>query len=205
LRRLLLLLILQNPSCVRPADAARVIGVSDGDTLTVLRGRTQDRIRLHGIDAPETGQDYGSRAKQVASDLAFGKSVTARPVDKDRYGRTVAEVILPDGRSMNREMVGQGAAWWYRQFAPADFRLDRLESEAKAAHRSLWAQPNPVPPWTWPKGDATQVHVIGNRSSWVYHRPHCSSVGRMKESNRVPFMTAGEAEAQGYRRAGDCR
>ena len=134
-----------------------MIGVSDGDTLTVLSGKTQTRIRLHGIDAPETGQDYGSRAKQVASDLAFGKIVTVQPVDKDRYGRTVAEVILPDGRSMNREMVGQGAAWWYREFAPADHRLARLEAEAKAARRGLWSQPNPVPPWTWRKGDATQV------------------------------------------------
>ena len=127
MRRLLLLLILLNPACARPADTARVIGVSDGDTLTVLSGSTQTRIRLHGIDAPETGQDYGSRAKQVASDLAFGKIVTVQPVDKDRYGRTVAEVILPDGRSLNREMVGQGAAWWYREFAPADHRLARLE------------------------------------------------------------------------------
>ncbi len=72
MRRLLLLLILVYPSCARPADSARVIGVSDGDTLTVLSGKTQTRIRLHGIDAPETGQDYGSRAKQVASELAFG-------------------------------------------------------------------------------------------------------------------------------------
>ncbi len=76
MRRLLLLLILLIPACARPADHARVIGVSDGDTLTVLSGKTQTRIRLHGIDAPETGQDYGSRAKQVAADLAFGKEIT---------------------------------------------------------------------------------------------------------------------------------
>ena len=64
MRHLLLLVILLNPACARPADTARVIGVSDGDTLTVLRGRTQTRIRLHGIDAPETGQDYGRRASR---------------------------------------------------------------------------------------------------------------------------------------------
>ena len=101
-------------------------------------------------------------------------------------------------------MVGQGAAWWYREYAPADRRLARLEAEAKAARRGLWTQPNPLPPWTWRKGDATQVEVVGNRNSWVYHRPHCSSVGRMKETIRMPFKTAGEAEAAGYRRAGDC-
>jgi endonuclease YncB( thermonuclease family) len=73
------------------------------------------KIRLHGIDAPESGQDFGSRAKQTASELAFGKEVTIRPLDTDRYGRTVADVILPDGRSMNREMVAQGLSWWYRE------------------------------------------------------------------------------------------
>jgi micrococcal nuclease len=205
MRRLLLLVILLNPACVRPADTARVIGVSDGDTLTVLRGRTRTRIRLHGIDAPETGQAYGSRAKQVASDLAFGKDVIVRPIDKDRYGRTVADVILPDGRSMNREMVGHGAAWWYRQYAPAESRLARLESEAKATRRGLWVQPDPVPPWVWRNGAATPIGVIGNRNSRVYHRPHCSSAVRMKERNRMPFKTAGEAKAEGYRRAEDCR
>jgi micrococcal nuclease len=105
--------ILVLPVSALAADyPARVVGVTDGDTLTVLTaGKKQVKIRLHGIDAPETGQDYGQRAKQAASELAFGKEVTIRPVDTDRYERTVAEVILPDGKSLNREMVAQGAAW----------------------------------------------------------------------------------------------
>jgi micrococcal nuclease len=117
---------------------ARVIGISDGDTLTVLAAdHSRVKIRLHGIDAPETGQDFGSRAKQAASDLAFGKEVTVRPVEKDRYCRTVAEVILPGGRSLNREMVGRGLAWWYRKFAPADRELERLEAGARDARAGL--------------------------------------------------------------------
>ena len=111
----LLLIILSLAMGCEADDTGKVVGVSDGDTLTVLNDRTPVKIRLHGIDAPETGQDFGSRAKQAASDLAFGKAVTWRTHDIDRYGRTVAEVILPDGRSLNREMVGQGAAWWYRE------------------------------------------------------------------------------------------
>ena len=94
---LLLVLLAARPACGSDY-AARVVGIADGDTITVLRDRTQVRIRLHGIDAPETGQDFGSRAKQAASELAFGKQVTVRPRDTDRYGRTVAEVILPDRR-----------------------------------------------------------------------------------------------------------
>jgi micrococcal nuclease len=112
-RLIAFIIILVLPVSALAADyPARVVGVTDGDTLTVLTaGKKQVKIRLHGIDAPETGQDYGQRAKQAASELAFGKEVTIRPVDTDRYERTVAEVILPDGKSLNREMVAQGAAW----------------------------------------------------------------------------------------------
>jgi endonuclease YncB( thermonuclease family) len=131
---------------------ARVVGASDGDTLTVLKGRTQIRIRLHGVDAPESSQDFGSRAKQAASALAFGKDVTVRPVDVDRYGRTVALVVLPDGRVLNHELLKAGMAWWYRRYAPGDVTLARLEAEAQASRRGLWAQASPVPPWDWRRG-----------------------------------------------------
>src|SRR5262245_15385896 len=113
MRRLfpLLLIVLASPAC--GADyTARVISISDGDTITMLMAdRTQHRIRLWGIDAPEAGQDFGSRARQAASGLAFSQTVAIRARDTDRYGRRVAEVILPDGRSMNREMVSRGMAW----------------------------------------------------------------------------------------------
>ena len=121
------------------SPACRSHARGSATSITVLRDRTQVRIRLHGIDSPETGQDFGSRSKQAASELAFGKTVTVRVRDTDRYGRTVAEVILPDGRSLNREMVGAGMAWWYRQYAPADTELARLETEAKAAKRGSGA------------------------------------------------------------------
>ena len=154
---------------------ARVMGVTDGDTVTVLRAdRTQVRVRLHGIDAPENGQDFGMKAKQALSGMAFGKDVTVREVEKDRYGRTVAEVILPDGRSLNQEMVSQGMAWWYRQYAPNDRELSRLESEAKAASRGLWSQAKPTPPWEWRKPRSVDSgQVIGNRKSRVYHAANC--------------------------------
>jgi micrococcal nuclease len=70
--------------------------------------------------------------------LAFGKTVRIVPRDTDRYGRTVAEVILPDGRSLNREMVREGLAWWYREYTPHDAELARLEAKARAARRGLW-------------------------------------------------------------------
>ena len=80
---------------------AKVIGVSDGDTVTVLREKTPVKIRLNGIDCPETGQDFGSKAKELTSGLVFGQSVRVIRRDTDRYGRTVADLFLPDGRMLN--------------------------------------------------------------------------------------------------------
>lgn len=77
----------------------RVVGVSDGDTIKVLHNGKAEKIRLHGIDCPEKGQPFGTKAKQFTSSLTFGKTVTIHVTDMDRYGRTVADVILPDGRS----------------------------------------------------------------------------------------------------------
>ena len=137
------------PAFTMAAFEAKVVGVADGDTLTVLRDdQTRYRVRLHGIDAPEKGQPFGNRAKQYASELAFGNIVTVEPTDRDQCGRIVADVRLPDGRSLNREMVRAGLAWWYRRYSH-DPELARLEAEARAARRGLWADPHPVPPWEW--------------------------------------------------------
>ncbi len=73
----------------------RVVGVSDGDTITVLHNGVGERIRLHGIDCPEKRQAFGNRAKQLTSALVFGKTVTVQAVDRDRYGRTVGEAVRP--------------------------------------------------------------------------------------------------------------
>jgi micrococcal nuclease len=126
--------------------AGNLVGVSDGDSLTVLREHTPVRIRLHGIDSPEAGQDFGSRAKAAAAELAFGKVVTVRTVDTDRHGRTVALVVLPDGAILNHELIRSGNASWFRKHAPVDSTVERLEAEAREVRRGLWAQKNPVPP-----------------------------------------------------------
>ncbi len=79
----------------------------------------------------------------------FGKTVTVQDHGRGRYGRTIGEVILPDGHVLNHELVRTGLAWWYRRYAPDDGTLSQLEANAKAAKRGLWADPNPVPPWAW--------------------------------------------------------
>jgi len=98
----LLLAALLIPTIVCAADYnGRVVGVIDGDTIEVLNGHHTERIRLSGIDCPEKGQAYGSNAKHAASDLAFGKDVTIHAQGHDRYTRTLADVLLPDGVSLN--------------------------------------------------------------------------------------------------------
>lgn len=126
----------------------RVIGVSDGDTLTVLHERRREKVRLHGIDAPEKGQPFGERAKEVTAQLVFGREVAVRSTGQDRHGRTMAEVILPDGRHLNRELVRAGYAWWYRRYS-TDRTLGALEAQARAARSGLWADPRAIPPWEW--------------------------------------------------------
>ena len=93
-------------------------------------------------------QAFGTRARQFTSDLTFRQTVTVKLRDVDRYGRLVAEVILPDGRSLNHELVRAGMAWWYRQYARSDATLAQLEAEAKAVKRGLWHDPQAVAPWT---------------------------------------------------------
>jgi micrococcal nuclease len=106
-----------------------VVRVLDGDTLEVLHNQHPERIRLSGIDCPEKGQAFGKRAKQAASDLAFGKVVTVQTHGKDKYKRTIGDVILPDGMNLNQELVRRG--WWYRKYAPGSTTLERQEVEAR--------------------------------------------------------------------------
>jgi endonuclease YncB( thermonuclease family) len=184
----LLLLIVLAPAQGRAADyTAEVVGISDGDTLTVLKAdRKQVKIRLHGIDAPESGQDFGKRAKQTASELAFGKAVTILPHDIDRYGRTVADVILPDGRSLNQEMVREGYAWWSREYAPRDRDLERLESQAKAALPGILG---PAWPDTAPglaKGQGRAGDGGGDRQPQEPRLPFAALPWRCRHEGREP-------------------
>ena len=139
---------------VATADfSGRVVGVSDGDTIKVLHNGKAEKIRLHGIDCPEKGQPYGTKAKQFTSEMVFGREVVIRDygLDNNRFKRTLGEIVLPDGRVVNEELLRAGLAWWYRKYVPNRVDLAALEEEARNAKRGLWADPNPVPPWCYRK------------------------------------------------------
>jgi len=130
----------------------KVVGVHDGDTITVLVDRAEHKVRLHGIDCPELGQPFGRQAKQLTSRLARVEQVTVDVKDRDRYGRLVGVVTLPTGSSLNHALVEAGLAWWYQRYAFGDAKLEGLEEAARKAEIGLWSQPEPVPPWEWRRG-----------------------------------------------------
>jgi len=130
--------------------SGKVVGVTDGDTISVMRDGEAVKVRLSGIDCPEKKQAYGERAKQFASDLAFGKTVSVSYSKKDRYGRILGEVLLPSGKVLNEELVRAGYAWHYTQYSK-DRTLAELEEEARKARRGLWQERDPVAPWEFRK------------------------------------------------------
>jgi endonuclease YncB( thermonuclease family) len=129
-----------------------VIGVSDGDTITVLdENRHQHKIRLAGIDAPEKRQDFANRSKQSLSDLVYRLHVIVETGKTDRYGRLVGKVSV-DGQDVNLEQVRRGMAWHYKAYEREQLPADRqaytdAENAARAARRGLWGIPAPTPPW----------------------------------------------------------
>ena len=130
------------------AFSGKVVGVADGDTITVLRDKEQVRIRLYGIDTPERGQAFGKKAKQFTSKMVFGKVVEVHRMDTDRYGRTVALVSL-DKQILNKELVKAGLAWVYDRYCsePICESWRNFQLRAKIDKRGLWADSNPIPPW----------------------------------------------------------
>lgn len=135
--------------------AAEVIGIQDGDTLTLLVDRKQLKIRLDNIDAPEKKQAFGQYSKQSLSDLCFGKnaSYTAQTIDK--YGRTVARVTCA-GMDVNLAQVERGMAWVYVKYN-RDGSLPSVQAAARSRRNGLWADKAPVPPWVFRHSVVTNV------------------------------------------------
>jgi len=127
----------------------QVVAVTDGDTIKVMHDGALEKIRLNRIDCPEKSQPFGQRAKNFTSDACFGRIVEIQEHGTDRYHRTIGEVILPDGRDLNAELVRAGYAWWYRRYAPTDLQLSLLEQQARAQRSGLWADTNPIAPWDY--------------------------------------------------------
>lgn len=195
--------------------AARVVGVADGDTLTVLYGGQPVKVRVEGVDCPERGQPFGTAAKRFTSEHTFGKVVELRSHRHDRYGRLVSRVLVGK-EDLGLALLAAGLAWHYTQYSN-DSTYAQAEQAARTRHVGLWSQKAPVPPWVQRRpgaripaavpsraAPAASAGVLrGNVKSKVFHGPGCPNY-RCRQCTAT-FGSPEEALAQGFRPAGDCQ
>lgn len=147
---------------ITSANAAKqitgeVVGVSDGDTVTILSDGDQIKVRLAEIDAPEKAQAFGTRSKQSLSDMCFRKNAKIETSGKDRYGRFIGRIYcftpgVKTGIDANAEQIRRGMAWVFDRYV-TDRDLYRIQDDARDARRGLWADQSPTPPWEWRKAN----------------------------------------------------
>lgn len=148
------------PGCARGDEAARsrpefdgpvgrVERVFDGDSFVMKSDGRRVEVRVFGIDAPEKGQPFSKKARARSKELLEGEEVVVEVTTaKDKYGRVIGNVFLPDGRSYAHVIVGEGLAWQFRRYSK-DPEVAALEREAREARRGLWYDKNPEPPWEY--------------------------------------------------------
>jgi endonuclease YncB( thermonuclease family) len=131
---------------------AKVIGITDGDTMEVFYQNQPVKIRLAHIDCPEKRgiQPFGANAKKALSDLCYGQNVTIYAEKYDRYKRLIAVVVNNKKQIVNQEMIRQGMAWHFKKYSK-DARYAHLEIVARKNKIGLWKDSNPIPPWDWRK------------------------------------------------------
>lgn len=135
---------------------SKVISVVDGDTIKILHGKKQEKIRLIYIDAPEMSQAYGKKAKQALADYLYGKEVSLKRYEQDHYGRTLAEVFVAE-RNINVALVREGHAWAYRRYTDSPVYLN-AEKHARIHKLGLWRLPSDqqTAPWVWRKNERSR-------------------------------------------------
>ncbi len=125
-----------------------VVGIRDGDTLTLRVDGKNVRVGLDGVDAPELGQPYGKSARRSLSQLCEGKEATAVERGKDEAGRILASVRCAQ-LDVNAEQVRRGMAWVHLRYLPLGSPLYEFEANARLRGVGLWRSSAPVPPWEW--------------------------------------------------------
>jgi len=143
------------PEAVTDKQLAEVVGINDGDTITVVFAHDgiQKKIRLATIDAPEYNQPFGRKSRQNLSDLAYRKNAIIISKGEDRYKRIVGEVLVGDV-NLNVEQIKQGFAWYYKHHQKQQTPEERIiyskaEDLAREKKIGLWSDENPIPPWDY--------------------------------------------------------
>ena len=228
---LFLFISISSLSTAASSFTGQTIDVADGDTITVLNQNNESvKIRLAGIDTPEGAQVYGNQATQFTVSKVSGKRVRIFPETTDRYGRTVALVLI-NGENLNEQIVASGNGWVYRKYCTADYCNDlwNLEETARDAQVGLWKDKNPQPPWEWRAehrngkgsgsnygdnvstgkssaavvtGPGGSIIYHGNRRSHVFHGPTCRDYN-CKNCTAI-LGSYKEAVGEGYRAHREC-
>ena len=218
------LLAVAAPARSQERLSGRVVAVHDGDTVTVRTPTATVHVRLADIDCPEIGQPYSARAKAFTSTLIFGRDVSVETRGLDQYNRVIGRVLI-GGVDASEALVRAGLAWVYSR-GVADRTLTEAERDARARRLGLWADPSPVPPWSWRRTHETAGPKIpqhgavgteptlridprdargpfhGNTQSHVFHRPGCPHYNC--KSCDEAFLTVESAVEAGYHPSGDC-
>ncbi len=161
LRFVLIVMALLSLSAHAVTLTGRVVSIADGDTLTLLDVENQQHtIRLSGIDAPETAQDFGQQAKTSLSAMAFSQPARAECRKPDRYQQEIC-VVFVDSKDVGLEQIRNGMAWWYQKYSKDQTQQERAdyaqaEFKAKIYRNGLWNSKNPTPPWKWRRGRADE-------------------------------------------------
>ena len=130
---------------------AKVVGITDGDTLTVLTPNKEEvRIRLYGVDAPERKQAFGTKSKEFLASLVFGQTVIVLPVGRDLYGRTIAKLFY-NGRDVGLTCIEYGYCWWYKDYAKKEILYKKAQDKACKQELGLWSENKPIEPWKFRK------------------------------------------------------
>lgn len=202
---------------ILPAHAwqGKVVGISDGDTITVLSpDKKEMKIRLYGVDCPEKGQDFGNKAKQFTSDQLFGKTVEIDPVTMDRYGRTIG-IVEVNGSNLSRMLIESGMAWVYEDYCrmlECDEWKD-AQKRAKSQKLGVWSMPNPAPPWDFrhadkaQRNDETERETARSRSNAIHSSSSLSPGAGVSGSSSggtwvKPYTRKDGTEVKGHWRSG---
>ncbi len=203
-------------------EAGTVLRVVDGDTLQIRIGGRTEKVRLIGVDTPESVdprrpvQPFGKEAAEFTRRLAGGKGVTMRgepgAPGRDRYNRLLRYVYLPDGTLLNAEIIRQGYGHAYvRQPFSRLEEFRTYERQAREKGLGLWARGSPgarpaaaqrtvsQPP------PAARPLFVGSLRGRVYHRPGCERAGKIGPANRITFIGSREARTAGYAPCKFCR
>jgi micrococcal nuclease len=218
---LLLLMLFLLPQAKLQTINGEVIRVQDGDTLTVKTKRDRlYKVRLANIDAPEISQPFGKQARRRVKEWVLKKTIRVDYTFKDKYGRLIGELILPEGKLLNEEMLRDGLAWHYRVKHPQSTFLEKLEYKAWQKKLGLWVQEKPIPPWEFrrekrlpsPPSKPEDMDydlflnygLVGNPKTRVYEWPECKGYPQ----NTTGYINLGnflEAETLGYKASKRCK